>query len=442
MRVHSELPIFRLNRGARTGLYAPGLLVVARRDQADRILTGLSAALPDEPPSPPRATASRLEQQARVGLDAWDALCRRRFSPACLALYLSNRCNLACGYCFSAPWPLAPRPSPGHRARTVTLQLGPIGDAARDTAASCARSGQPFFLSIQGGGEPSLHGELLRHIVALTQAIASAAGVEWRSHLSTNGVMSTHRARWISDAIHHIGLSCDGPPDIHDRQRPLAGGGSSSQFVRRSAAQFRRYAQGYSIRATITDDSAARQTEIVTYLADTLGCRDLRFEPLYLPGRSRLRPPHPLRFIDGFFAARERADALGCTLKLSGVRMNEIHGPYCNRLREVLLLMPDGRASDCFAGGRTASVGSHGTVAAVCQEAALPHRALTVPPPCRDCINCLHCARDCPDVCYAEAPAAVGGTRCKILRAYAERRLNALIDAHRAAEPRCIWLTD
>ncbi len=440
MRVHSELPIYRRDRGSRSGLYAPGLLVVARRDQTDGIVAELLGASPHTAQSTLRTAALRLEHQARAGLAAWDQLGRRRFKPACLALYLSNRCNLGCGYCFSAQWQHLTRPAP--RAPATTLALGRIEDAARYTASCCSESGRPFFLSIQGGGEPSLHGDLLRRIVTLTQEITTAAGVEWLSRISTNGVMSARRARWLSDAIHHIGLSCDGPPDIHDRQRPLPGGAASSQVVRRSAAHFSRHARNYSIRATITDDTAARQTEIVTYLADELGCRDLHFEPLYFPDRSRLKAPHPLRFIDGFFAARERAQAMGCTLKLSGVRMNEIHGPYCNRYREVLMLMPDGRTSDCFAQARTFWGSGLDASPATGEPAAATHHRLPIPPTCRECINCLHCTRDCPDACYAEATGQVGGDRCKTLRAYTEQRLDELIGQYRASEPQCIRPAD
>lgn len=399
MAIHQldpALPLFRLTRGGSAVFYAPG---------------HVAPALSDE-----------LVRRAADALAARRRLAEDRFAPECLTVYLNNRCNLACGYCFAAADRAPTAPPIDRRAA-----LGAAGLVAR----CCARKRQPFHLVLHGGGEPTLDWESAIRLVEATRAIADQAGVGWLGSLVTNGVMPEERAAWLGREFHLVGISCDGPPDIQDRQRPLAGGGPTSPHIVRTARALRDAGCRVPVRATITPLTVHRQAEIVSYLHEALGAVEMRFEPVYRA--SAFAPDQAERFVAHFLAAQREARGRGCDLEFSSARLDGIHGPFCDVLRQALHLLPDGTATACFfcTTGRGAdaagkAIGRWDEARGeywldVNRIAAHRRRALEIPVACRACINVCHCARDCPDGCVAtDAAPAAPSFRCLVQRRLAE----------------------
>lgn len=114
-------------------------------------------------------------------------------------MILSNRCNLACGYCYTK----------GSRQADV-CPASRIEAAARRVADCCRQKGRPFQLVLHGGGEPALEWDRLREVVALPREVAAGAGIKFRAYLATNGVMDEDRVAWLAANFDEIGLSCDG----------------------------------------------------------------------------------------------------------------------------------------------------------------------------------------------------------------------------------------
>jgi serine-type anaerobic sulfatase-maturating enzyme len=135
---------------------------------------------------------------------------------------ITNGCNLACAYCIAEPY--LDRPD----ARTLDSQL--LGRLVAATA-----RGQDSIQLVLHGGEPLLPGkEYWRGMLAcITEA---ANGRPLRLEVQTNGVLIDEE--WVQILKQHrvsVGLSVDGPEDIHDRQRPRVGGrGSFAAIVKAS----------------------------------------------------------------------------------------------------------------------------------------------------------------------------------------------------------------
>jgi uncharacterized protein len=74
------------------------------------------------------------------------------FSPSCLTLLLTTRCNLRCSYCYAA--------SGGDGAETMSL---PLAKRGIDFLVQCAvRDGRDHIeLAYHGGGEPTLNWDVL-----------------------------------------------------------------------------------------------------------------------------------------------------------------------------------------------------------------------------------------------------------------------------------------
>jgi uncharacterized protein len=252
-------------------------------------------------------------------------------------------------------------------------------------------------------------------------------------------MLSESRTRWLAEHFDLIGLSCDGPPFIQDAQRPTADGAGTSKILERTARLLKQIGAPYAVRVTITPEIVQHQSEIVRYIHSTLGANIIHFEPVYSPGGSTtlsFLPADAERFTAGFLAAQRLAVELGCELSLSGIRPKEIHGPYCNILRDVLQLTPDGVVSTCFlctdgntATGAVLSLARLNSVSApltleLDRIAGLRHRALTIPARCQQCINIYHCVRKCPEGCPVieeeDNPMWPEGFRCQVYKRLVE----------------------
>lgn len=399
-RIHPRLPVFRLEDGERRVLYAPGHLAV----------------VPPGPVGP--ALEAELQRRAEDAVREWDRRLAAPFEPECLTLHPADRCNLACAYCCSPAGNEGP--IDGRMARA----------AARRVARCCAGKGKPFHLVLHGGGEPTLHWDRVRDLVAETRGLADEAGIGWFGYIATNGVLPEERARWLAGHFDLVGLSCDGPPDIQDRQRPLAGGGASSSRIERTARAISDAGGRFVVRATVVPGTVDRQAEIVAYAHDRLGAAEVRLEPVFrTPGGFIAEDAG--RFVSGFLAARREARTRGCRLSFSGSRLDEIHGPFCDTLRDVFRLMADGSVAPCFLGGE--SVGKWDPALqdfVLDAERIAAHRLRTglIPDRCRDCVNAYHCARECPEACTVNGAP---GFRCLVQRRLAETWiLEAAAPAH------------
>lgn len=404
-----DLPVFaRLEEGS-VLYYTPGLVVrahVAARAAVEAEITGA-------PRSPLLVELARQAESTRA---RWAALASRPYEPVCLTLYLDNRCNLACPYCYADP----AGPKAGQVAPT---SLAAIRRAAELVAGNCRRRGIPFTVVFHGGGEPALDLRLLKAALAVVEETAASQRLGIFRYLATNGVMSAAKANWIAAHFDLVGLSCDGPEDIQRRQRPLPAGGpgGSARYVERTAGILREMDATFHVRVTLTPGTLTRQEEIVEYVCRKLAPLEIHMEPVYTGGREQagfaaadLPGPEELAgtFAAHFLPARALAGAAGTPLRYSGSRPWDVHGPFCQVFRDVLQLVPGDVASPCFklndarqVDGLGARIGQDSPQGFSIDPAAvqdLRARLLRQPDTCRSCFNQFHCARGCPDACGLE----------------------------------------
>jgi len=428
-KIHPELPIFRLSDCEHSILYTPGHLCPA---------DGFDSQEAQEV-SPLEMRGQRREEThiplslvnaARQARDSWEEMGRDDFHPECLTVYLSHRCNLDCAYCYSAPVR-----NSGHEG---VLREEVVLAAARLTAECCAVRQRDFQLVVHGGGEPTIHFPLIRRLVEKTRCMADDYKIGWKAHLATNGVVATDQAHWLAKNFSSIGLSCDGPPEIQDRYRRRADGSGTYTLVEQTGKTILNAGGKLILRTTILPQTMHRQAAIVEHWIRNLGAVEIRFEPVYAPLRKaglRFEAGQADEFVRYFLQAAHTAADLGANLKFSGVRLDELHGPYCNVLRNVLQLLPDGTATACFLGMETGSVA--GRRAAIGQYDAIGKRFVldeekirelrrlssVLPDRCVTCLCAYHCMRECPEICVVSdgpQPESGGGFRCRVVRKLAE----------------------
>ncbi|MBN2149516.1 MAG: hypothetical protein JW726_19160 [Anaerolineales bacterium] len=382
--------------------------MVARKQDANRFSDLLSN--PDSQPAP--RLAIDLLTHARAALQEWQALLHQPYNPVCLTLYLSNACNLSCPYCYSEPVQ-----QPAKR-----ISLPAVASAARLVAENCRETGTPFNVVFHGGGEPSMEMDLLEQCLDVAEETAIEHGVGIFRYIATNGVMPAIHATWLSQRFDMIGLSCDGPPDIQNSQRPLrsADGSqpaeSSSTQVESTAQIIHQHKKPLHVRTTITPDSVKRQQEIVDYICNNLCPQEIHVEAQYAtsPGASAFQATQVDEFLTYFMEGRHQARLAGIPYRMSVSRVGLIHGPYCNPLRQVLQLVPGDLASACFRAAMPhqllADLQNIGAYDLPSERffieptnAALFCSALSsLPIKCSDCFNRFHCTYGCPDYCLLQ----------------------------------------
>ena len=446
-----KLPLFRRDSATCAAFYAPGCLCVVALTVADRFQADLARRADCRPDlqEADGGWAAELCRRAEMAVVQADRQRQDPFRPECLTLYLNNECNLRCVYCHTDP----------SRTPTARLELPAIVAAAEVVAASCREQGRPFYAVFHGGGEPTLHRDRVERALAAIEAIACEQEVELFRYVATNGLMSERKAAWLAGCFDLIGLSCDGPADIHNRQRPRWDGRASLPIVERTAHVLHEEGAPLHARTTITSASLERQAEIADYLCQRLRPEEIHFEPVYQGGRSGadqgLSADQADEFAAHFLAACRVAQGYGVPLLCSGSRPGAIHGPYCHVFRGVLNLVPGGIATACFKLTEYRQIREKGAVIGAWDRRtgrfeidhdrvqALRRQLEMDLPDCAGCFNRYHCARHCPDSCPLDGNAGdEPDFRCRAQKAIAlgilqetADRLEAELSARQSEEP-------
>jgi len=257
-----------------------------------------------------------------------------------LGIFLTSDCNLRCTYCYAAA---------GDSKKDIDVD---IAKKAIDTKVGQLQRGK-LMIDFHGGGEPTLRFDIMKMLMEYARE-----STETEASLTTNAVFGSAATGWIAENIDKISISCDGPPDIQDRQRPMAGGGKSSGQVEATMRLLNERSKEFGVRATITSFSAGRQSEIVEYFSG-LGVNELQFEPVYV--RGRCTDSLDLNaFEDNFLAALEVADSYGISLCSTYLpAMPEMSGRFCGACGRNFCVTQDGLVSSCH--GVTSGSGDGGS---------------------------------------------------------------------------------
>jgi len=181
-------------------------------------------------------------------------------------------CNLDCEYCF-----FLSKESlyPGDRFR---MSDGLLGDYLRQYLAS-----QPdgeVTVAWQGG-EPTLMGvDFFRRAVALAEEVRRP-GQTLRHTIQTNGTLLTDE--WCALFAAHeflVGISIDGPPDLHDRYRVDKRGGPTSDRVLRGLRLLQAHGVDVNVLCTVHAANQDRPLDVYRYFRDDLGLSFIQFIPI------------------------------------------------------------------------------------------------------------------------------------------------------------------
>jgi uncharacterized protein len=173
-------------------------------------------------------------------------------------------CNLRCRYCFYLGKEKV-FGSGRHRMSDATL---------KQMIASFMHLDMPSYAFGWQGGEPTLMGlDFFRRAVDLMKEYGHS-GKNVSNGLQTNGVLLDDEwCRFLREYNFLVGISIDGPAEIHDFNRLTTGGAGSHALVMRGLAALNRNQVEYNVLTLVNSHNATKPLEIYRYLRDDLKIR-------------------------------------------------------------------------------------------------------------------------------------------------------------------------
>lgn len=176
------------------------------------------------------------------------------------------------------------------------------------------------------GGEPSLLGlDFFRNVVRLQKKYAPPH-VRIENDLQTNGTLLDQEwCEFLRDNHFLVGLSIDGPRELHDAYRKYTGGGGSFDRVMESARLLHTYGVRFATLTVVNNGNGEFPREVYRFLRDEVKSRQMQFIPIvesrgfettapqrWDPQRMvnenspRVAPSHPDSIVEPWCVAPER----------------------------------------------------------------------------------------------------------------------------------------
>ena len=184
-------------------------------------------------------------------------------------------CNLDCAYCF-------------YLSKEQLLETGKRPRMSDEVLEEFIKqyiqeqNSEEIIFSWQGG-EPTLAGlDFFKKIVSLEKKYSQGKRIE--NDLQTNGVLLN--AEWCSFLKENnflVGLSIDGPREIHDQYRYDKSGNSTFDKVFNAAELLKKYGVPFNSLCTVNRENAKHPLEVYRFLRDELASRAIQFAPCVEP---------------------------------------------------------------------------------------------------------------------------------------------------------------
>ena len=180
-------------------------------------------------------------------------------------------CNLDCRYCFYLEKErLYPGTSGWAMPHTVLEAFVRDYIAAQDI---------PVVTFAWQGGEPTLLGlDFFRRVVELQRRYADGRRIE--NAIQTNGILVDDGwAAFFAEHAFLVGLSIDGPRDLHDRYRVDRGGAPTFDRVMKGMAALKRQGAEFNTLTVVHRDNARAPLDVYRFLKEA-GSGFLQFIPI------------------------------------------------------------------------------------------------------------------------------------------------------------------
>jgi uncharacterized protein len=184
---------------------------------------------------------------------------------------IGPKCNLECEYCFylekqilfpkGENYVMSDKVLEAYITKYITLQPTPVAGF------------------VWQGGEPTLLGlDFYMKVVELQRSYIHEK--EITNSLQTNGtLLDDEWCEFLKENNFLVGLSLDGPKEIHDRYRKDAGGRGSFDKTMRGLKLLQKHGVEYNVMATVGRDTACKPLEVYRFFKEH-GVEFIQFAPV------------------------------------------------------------------------------------------------------------------------------------------------------------------
>ena len=171
---------------------------------------------------------------------------------------VSGSCNMRCTYCFYAD-EAQHRQTPSFGRMSADTMHAIVDRAMEYGDGDCTFAFQ--------GGEPTLIGlDFFRDLSAYVKAHPNPKGIRIHYSIQTNGLeLDEEWAGWFAENRVLVGLSLDGPKDIHDRYRLDVHGKSTFNRIMNSLRILEKYSVDVNILTVVSAANAAHGRQVYEF---------------------------------------------------------------------------------------------------------------------------------------------------------------------------------
>lgn len=180
-------------------------------------------------------------------------------------------CNLSCDYCFYLEKLALYNSDRQYRMSDAVLSAF--------IANYISSQPNPVVDFVWQGGEPTLLGvDFFRRVIELQGSFAEGKTIN--NALQTNGTLLTDDwCAFLREQKFMVGLSLDGPREIHDRYRRDPRGKGSFDAVMRGLKLLQKHGVEYNVMASVARETAAKPLEVYRFFKDA-GVEFIQFAPV------------------------------------------------------------------------------------------------------------------------------------------------------------------
>lgn len=326
------------------------------------------------------------------------------FAPCSATLCLTTDCFLRCRYCY------AKSAEQVQKIRKMPWRLA--SGVIESIAANVRRRGRgPMRIAFHGGGDVMAAFPVMSRCVKLARELAASGGFKVHFSAGLAGILTPDQRAWVVANLNNVTISLDGPPALHDLQRPLANGSGSYEYVANTLTALDRSSFAYGLRCTVSEETVSDLPAAVDFICQRFAVRRIKVEPLSPQGlgaSGHLRPPDAVDFVASFREAKIVAAEHGRELCYSGARLDVVSEHFCAASIDGCAVTPEGWVTSCYEvlrpSGPMGEVFIYGRFEQASRAFELDEekraqlRSLSVrnKPRCADCFCKWHCAGDCP----------------------------------------------
>jgi len=201
------------------------------------------------------------------------------------------------------------------------------------------------------GGEPLVTPDIVSVAVHYARTTAHQLGLDPHFEVSTNGQVSDHTTRFVTEHFHSVVLSLDGKEEMHNRHRPLQNGTGSFTRAFRFAEQISGSNTELCLRTCVSNENVEHLPEITQWFCESFQPSVINFENLK-PGKDSiaagLEESNPLKFVRSFNRSLNIAERYGIALINSSTSAEKSQYTSCPVGRDTVIVGPDGSIHSCY----------------------------------------------------------------------------------------------